>query len=142
MFKRNPSDGPKASTTPKNTVETLIGQTTRIEGDIAFSGGLRLDGQVAGNVRAMGEGLSVLIVSERGRIEGSVEVAHLILNGAVTGDVVARERVELGPESHVLGNVYYGVIEMAPGARISGKLVHYPAGAQPGEPLGGSTPGG
>jgi cytoskeletal protein CcmA (bactofilin family) len=138
MFKRN-SAGVAA---PKNTVETLIGRATRIDGDVSFSGGLRLDGAVAGNVRATGEDLSVLIVSEEGRIEGSVEVAHLVLNGSVTGDVVARERVELGPQSRVQGNVYYGVIEMAPGAQISGKLVHHPSTHSSIQALGGPPPGG
>ena len=123
MFKRNPAGGPA----PKSAVETLVGQSTRIDGDVTFSGGFHLDGTVAGNVRATGPGTSVLIVSEQARIEGSVEVPHLILNGAVIGDVLARERVELGPRSRVTGNVHYGVIEMAPGAQISGKLIHQPA---------------
>lgn len=121
MFKRNP---PPAA--PKNTVETLMGRATRIDGDVTFEGGFHLDGSVAGNVRAAGTGTSVLIVSEEGRIEGSVEVPHVILNGAVTGDVLARERIELGPKAKVSGNVYYGVIEMAQGAQINGKLIHQP----------------
>ncbi len=88
--------------------------------------GLHLDGRVAGNVRAEGAEPSVLIVSESGYIEGSVEVAHVVLNGAVQGDIVARERLELGAKARVSGNVYYGVIEMAMGAQISGKLIHTP----------------
>jgi cytoskeletal protein CcmA (bactofilin family) len=138
MFKRKASGAPAAN----HAVETLLGEATRIEGDVFFSGGLRLDGEVTGNVRAAAGGPSILTVSEQGRIAGSVEVAHLVLNGAVTGDVLARERVELGPKSSVDGNVYYGVIEMAPGARISGKLVHQPTVAPPGEALGGTAPGG
>jgi cytoskeletal protein CcmA (bactofilin family) len=35
----------------------------------------------------------------------------------------ARERLVLGGKARVNGNVFYGVIEMAPGAVITGKLI-------------------
>lgn len=124
MFKRTPV--PAA----KNAVDTLLGKTTRINGDVYFAGGMHIDGQVAGNVRAADEVPSTLIVAEDAAIEGSVEVAHVILNGAVNGDVMARERIELGPLARVNGNVYYGVIEMATGAQINGKLIHHPISSQ------------
>jgi cytoskeletal protein CcmA (bactofilin family) len=65
-------------------------------------------------------------VSETGSIEGSVEVPHVVLNGAVRGDIYARERVVLGATARVEGNVHYGVIEMTLGAEIKGKLVPLP----------------
>jgi cytoskeletal protein CcmA (bactofilin family) len=126
MFKRGSPGG-----SSKRSVDTLVGRGTRIDGDVIFSGGLHLDGQVSGNVRADGDAPAFLIVSEQGRIDGSVEVTHVVLNGAVTGDVLARERVELGPQARINGNVHYGVIEMAPGAQINGKLIHQPVDAAP-----------
>jgi cytoskeletal protein CcmA (bactofilin family) len=117
MFKRNVSE------TNRN-IDTLIGRSTRINGDVQFGGGFHLDGQVTGNVRAEAGVTSVLSVSEHGCIEGSVEVPHVVLNGTVKGDIIARERVELGAKARVNGNVYYGVIEMAMGAQINGKLIH------------------
>lgn len=119
MFKRN-----RDSQTGNRSIDTLIGRTTRINGDLLFGGGFHLDGQVTGNVRADAGVTSVLSVSEHGCIEGSVEVPHVVLNGRVKGDIVARERVELGAKARVNGNVYYGVIEMAMGAEINGKLIH------------------
>jgi len=119
MFKRKP---PGESV--QRTIDTLIGRTTRIKGDVTFSGGCHLDGQVTGNVRAEAGTTSVLSVSEHGAIEGSVHAPHVVLNGTVTGDIHARERVELGAKARINGNVHYGVIEMAMGASINGKLVH------------------
>lgn len=124
MFKRNPT-GP----VPKTHVDTLLARNTRINGDVFFGGGLHLDGAVTGNVRAADGTVSVLIVSEEAAIEGSVEVPHVILHGTVNGDVMARERIELGAKARVNGNVYYGVIEMATGAQINGKLIHQPLAA-------------
>jgi cytoskeletal protein CcmA (bactofilin family) len=113
MFKRRESP---------TALETLIGATVRVAGDVTFSGGLHLDGRIAGNVRGVGAGENRLSVSESGVVEGSVEVSSVDLNGAVRGDIVAPGRVVLGSSARVEGDLSYGDIEMAPGARIISKL--------------------
>ena len=101
-------------------VDTLIGRTAEVRGDLEFRGGLHLEGCIHGNLHAPEGSLSV---SELGRVEGSVDVPQVLLDGTVTGDIRARERLVLGPAARVDGDVHYGAIEMAPGARINGKLV-------------------
>lgn len=108
-------------------IETLIGRRVHVHGDIEFEGGLHLDGQVTGNVRAVAGSESAVSVSEHGSVEGSIEALHVVLNGAVRGDVRGQLKVVLGARSRVHGDVYYGAIEMAPGAEITGRLV--PLGA-------------
>jgi cytoskeletal protein CcmA (bactofilin family) len=104
-------------------IDTLIGRSASVQGDVEFSGGLHLDGRITGSVRATGAADASLSVSEHGVIEGSVEASHVVLNGRVNGDIHGRERVVLGAKARVRGNVHYGIIEMALGAEISGKLV-------------------
>lgn len=104
-------------------IDTLLGKTANLKGDLEFSGGLHLDGRVLGNVRSTAEDGGALSVSESGLIEGNVEVTSIVMNGTVNGDMHARERLVLGGKARVNGNVYYGVIEMAPGAVITGKLI-------------------
>jgi cytoskeletal protein CcmA (bactofilin family) len=104
-------------------IDTLVGKTASLNGDLEFSGGLHLDGRVNGNVRSNSSDGGALSVSESGVIEGNVEVTSIIMNGTVNGDMHARERLVLGGKARVNGNVHYGVIEMAPGAVITGKLV-------------------
>jgi cytoskeletal protein CcmA (bactofilin family) len=104
-------------------IDTLIARSVRIHGGLDFAGGLHLDGQVEGGVRADPQAPSSLSVSDTGSIEGPVDVNDLVLHGTVRGDIVARGRVVLGPKANVEGNVYYGVIEMTMGAQITGKLV-------------------
>ena len=113
-------------------IDTLIGKGVRVQGDVEFLGGMHLDGAIAGNVRSNPAPEATLSVSESGSIEGSVEVPNVILQGQVRGDIRAAERVVLGPTARVEGDVYYGVIEMTLGARITGKLVRLapPAPAQ------------
>ena len=104
-------------------IDTLLGRTASLNGDLEFSGGLHLDGRVLGNVRSNADDGGALSVSETGFIEGSVEVTNIVMNGTVNGDMMARERLVLGGKARVNGNVHYGVIEMAPGAVITGKLI-------------------
>jgi cytoskeletal protein CcmA (bactofilin family) len=112
-------------------VDTLIGSSTKVSGDLNFEGGCHVDGTVKGNVSADLESNSALSVSEDGNVEGGVSVPYVVLHGIVRGDVCASQRVELGPTARVIGNVYYNLIEMAIGAEINGKLVHQPEGQVP-----------
>ncbi len=114
----------KKSKTASAKVDTIVGQQTRIEGDIHFSGGLHIDGRIKGGVIAESGSGSVLTISEHGIIEGDVMVPTVILNGSVTGDVRSGERIELAAKARVDGDVYYNLIEMAMGAMVNGSLVH------------------
>jgi cytoskeletal protein CcmA (bactofilin family) len=116
----------KSSKTKPGHIDTLIGAGTRIIGDVQFTGGLHVDGFVKGNVDAPSESGSMLGISDGGVVEGSVAVPNVVLNGKVVGDILAHDRLELGATARVTGNVYYGLIEMAIGAEINGKLVHEP----------------
>jgi cytoskeletal protein CcmA (bactofilin family) len=104
-------------------IDTLIGKTARVQGDVAFQGGMHLDGHIFGAVRSDEAPDSSLSVSENGAIEGSVQVPSVILHGTIKGDIHATQRVVLGATARVEGNIYYGVIEMTLGAQIIGKLV-------------------
>ncbi len=118
MFNRNKSK--------THRIDTLVGPSTRIIGDVHFTGGFHVDGFVKGNVDAPGDSGSTLSISDGGVVEGSVAVPNVVLSGTVKGDILAHVRLELGATARVEGNVYYGLIEMAIGAEINGKLVHEP----------------
>ncbi|HJV84836.1 MAG TPA: polymer-forming cytoskeletal protein [Noviherbaspirillum sp.] len=115
----------------KGTIDSLIGISTRIEGNVHFQGGLRIDGQVKGNVVATGEEPSMLVISEHAKVEGEVRVAHLVVNGEIVGPVHSSELLELQPRARITGDVYYKALEMHGGALVAGKLTH----DQVGEPV-------
>jgi cytoskeletal protein CcmA (bactofilin family) len=121
-------------------VETLIGKSVSVQGDIEFSGGLHIDGRITGSVRAIAGAPAALSVSEHGVIEGSVTAPSVVLNGRIHGDIACSERVILGAKARVQGNVQYGVIEMALGAEISGKLVSRTKAPVPAKVLTSSSP--
>lgn len=108
---------------PCNTIDTLVGARTELKGDITFTGGLRIDGKLKGNITAKGDGNSTLVLSENAVVIGNVTVPHIITNGTIKGTVRAAERIELQPKAEVAGDLYYKVMEMASGAVVNGNLV-------------------
>ncbi len=103
-------------------IETLIGPGTRVEGHVLATGGVHVEGRVHGNVVAE-SGNAVLQIAEGAVVEGDVDVPRVVVHGEVRGDIRARDRIALGPKARVAGSVVYGVIEMAAGAVIQGRLV-------------------
>lgn len=103
-------------------IKSLIAEGTHMDGHIRFADGLRVDGDVTGNVHADVGKSSILVVSESARIVGQVEADHIIINGSVKGPVIAREMLELQPKARIEGDVHYAALEMHQGALITGLL--------------------
>ena len=105
-------------------IDSLIGTGTTIAGDIHFTGGLRVDGCVKGNIKAVGDKPGTLVLSEMAKIEGEIDVGHVVINGTVAGPVRAKEYLELLPKARVTGDVSYKTIEIHVGAIVMGRMVH------------------
>ena len=112
----------KPNDKPCNTIDTLIGVTTEMKGDIAFSGGLRIDGKIKGNITARADDNSTLVLSENAVVTGDVSVPHMIVNGKIKGNVRSAERLELQPKAEISGDVTYKVLEIAAGAQLNGTM--------------------
>lgn len=103
-------------------IRTLIGEGAVIHGELRFADGLRIDGEVVGDVVATGEGYSILVISEKARITGKVTAGHVIVNGTVVGPIHSSDLLELQPKAQITGDVRYEVLEMHQGATIDGEL--------------------
>jgi cytoskeletal protein CcmA (bactofilin family) len=114
----------KKPAAPQKRLDSLIGAGTVVRGDVLFTGGLRIDGCVEGNVATVDGEPGTLVVSEHARIEGEIRVTHVVVNGAVTGPVQASEYLELQPKARIVGDVTYRTLEMHVGAVIQGRLNH------------------
>jgi cytoskeletal protein CcmA (bactofilin family) len=120
MFGTKPAKG------ASNQIASLIGKGTKVEGNIIFSGCLRVDGEISGKVIAESTP-STLILSEHGVINGHVDVTYLNANGSINGPVRVTEFLELQPKARVSGDVEYGTIEIQQGAVIEGRLLNQKA---------------
>lgn len=109
--------------TPMKRIDSLIGAGTTLTGDIVFTGGLRIDGTVIGNVGASNGEASTLVISERARVAGEIRVSHMVINGEVEGPVHASDYLELQPKARVKGDIFYLRLEMHVGATVEGRLI-------------------
>ena len=120
-------------------IRTLIGEGTVIHGELRFSDGLRIDGEVQGDVVATGDQPSILVISEKARVFGKVKAGHVIINGEVKGPVVSSEALELQPKARIVGDVRYEILEMHPGALIEGEIRPLKAAERPALKLAASN---
>jgi len=125
----------------RHEIGSLIGAGTTVNGDVIFSGGLRVDGVVRGAVHCTeGEKGGVLVVSEHGSIEGEVRAGHLVVAGNIQGPVHAAELIELQPKARIHGDVQYRALEMHHGAVVEGLMVHIPSEGRTALKLAASAP--
>jgi cytoskeletal protein CcmA (bactofilin family) len=109
---------------PQNRIDTLIGAGTVIDGNVTFVGGMRVDGQVNGNVIAVPGSPSTLVLSEQGSICGEVVATHMVVSGSISGAATASEYLELHARAKLRGDVHYKMLEIQLGAVLEGRLIH------------------
>jgi cytoskeletal protein CcmA (bactofilin family) len=122
-------------------IRTLVGEGTVIQGELRFTDGLRIDGEVRGDVIATGDGYNILVISEKARVTGKVRAGHVIISGTVTGPVFSSELLELQPKAQVWGDIRYEALEMHQGATIDGELRPLKAEEKPALKLAASNLG-
>lgn len=103
-------------------IRSLIGEGTAVHGELRFADGLRIDGEVHGDVVAVGDRPSLLVISENARVHGKVMAGHVIINGEILGPVHSTELLEIQPKARINGEVRYEALEMHQGATIDGEL--------------------
>ena len=107
-------------------LSSLIAADVEITGDVAFASGMRVDGRIKGNVIGrMGEGTTpaLLVLSEKGHIEGSVRCGDAVINGSVIGDLDVEHFLELQSNARVTGTIRYRQLQMDVGSMVQGQLV-------------------
>ncbi len=122
MWKSNKSS-------PQKRIDSLIGAGTLVHGDVTFSGGLRIDGHVEGNVIAANGEPATLVISEQALVDGEIRVSHVVVNGTVNGPVTVDDHLELQPKAKIVGDVTYRTVEMHVGALVDGRLTHAEQGS-------------
>jgi len=120
IFKKN-------NATPSQNIETtqidsLIGSNLKIVGDLFFSGGLRIDGTVEGNVTGTHNEKSLMVLSKESHINGNVQSYDAVINGEIVGDVTISHFLELQSNAVIKGNISYRQLQMECGVVVDGNL--------------------
>jgi cytoskeletal protein CcmA (bactofilin family) len=128
MFDRRRPRQPRLQMT---NLSSLIAEGVEITGDLVFSGGLRIDGRVRGQLigRSVdGAPPPLLVLSDRGRIDGSVRCVNAVINGTIEGDLEVEQFVELQAGANVTGTIRYRQIQMELGAVVQGRMQRHDEG--------------
>ena len=116
-------------------LSTLIAEGVEISGDVAFAGGMRVDGVVHGDIegrRGEADRPSLLVLSARGSVEGSIRCGNAVINGSVVGNLDVEHRLELQSDARVTGTIRYRELQMDVGASVQGQLLKVEAAAPAG----------
>ena len=96
---------------------TLIGAGTTLKGDISSNSDLRIDGTVIGNITSTAK----IIIGNSGTVEGDITGNQADIVGKVSGNIRAKELLQLRGESAVTGNLYAGKLQIEPTATFNGQ---------------------
>jgi cytoskeletal protein CcmA (bactofilin family) len=110
--------GSGASLNVKQHSKAAAHNSPELAGDISFRDMLRVNGFIAGTVYSKS---GTLIVDVSSRVDANVEVAVAVISGSVNGDIVAHQRVEIGPNAKIHGNIWTRSIEIKDGAIFEGE---------------------
>jgi cytoskeletal protein CcmA (bactofilin family) len=110
----------------------LLGIDTKFEGSIRFTGTLRIDGTVVGNIHSEPGTGSVLIINQQATVKGDIVSDSVLISGRVEGNVHARERVEIFRSGLLKGDIHTGDIMIEGGAEFQG-YCHMADGASNGQ---------
>ena len=128
LFRKKPHT--PLSTLPER-FDTIIGQSTQVNGDMSSLGSMRVDGQVKGSIHVMDNDPDVaLVIGSGAQVEGDVSAYRVVIAGRVLGNVHATHQVEIYATAEIRGNVKYASIAIEHGAQVQGNLIQtdVPAG--------------
>lgn len=95
----------------------FVGHGTTLTGETDFSAMLRVDGHLVGSVSSE---TGTLIVGTNGQVDANIMVAAAMINGAVNGDIIATEKLQLGRTAKVIGNIHSPRLVIEEGAVLEG----------------------
>ena len=104
------------------SINTLIDKDITVRGNVTYSGGIRVDGSIIGNLTELPGTAGTLIMGDKSRIKGNVSAHTAIIGGDVDGNITCPEYLELHANARVIGDIEYKVIEIHAGAKVFGRL--------------------
>ena len=98
-------------------VHTMIGADAKVEGNISLDGGLIVYGKIRGNVTTKGP----VRISQSAQVIGNITASDVQVGGTIEGNITVENRIVLGKETTVKGDMIYRRLFIEEGAEFSGK---------------------
>lgn len=119
-----PRDRTRGPVEGERRVAAWIGASIVIRGQVTSSEDMTIAGRVEGDVVVQE---NLLVIAPEGHIDGNVLARTVIVNGRVTGDVEAKQKIEVRETGSVFGDILAPRMTVAEGAVLRGHLSIAPA---------------
>jgi cytoskeletal protein CcmA (bactofilin family) len=102
----------------KDDITAFLGAGTIYNGKLSFVGSVRIDGQFTGEIKSEG----TLILGKEAKVEGTINVCHLVLSGNLHGDVVFTGKTMQHRTANLTGNLITRSLIIEEGALLQGTI--------------------
>jgi cytoskeletal protein CcmA (bactofilin family) len=100
-------------------VTAWIGKAVRVEGRVISSEDLTIDGEVEGSIELGGHSLTI---GPEATVKANLLARSVTISGAVIGNVMAVEKVDLLATGSIAGDITTPRFAMAEGATVTGRV--------------------
>jgi cytoskeletal protein CcmA (bactofilin family) len=112
-------DHDKMSTAPNSNSNSknVLNNDVEVKGTLKFSGELTFDGKVDGDIASEG----TLTLGDNAVVKGTIDVGSVVVRGKITGNIVAKDKIELKAKTELFGDVRAAKLVIEEGVTFVGK---------------------
>ena len=105
------------STTPNPNSKNVLNSDVEVKGTLKFAGEMTFDGKVDGDITSDG----TLNLGDNAVVKGTIDVGSVVVRGKITGNVVAKDKIELKAKTELFGDVRAAKLVIEEGVTFVGK---------------------
>ena len=98
---------------------TVLGPSVTLRGELTGDEDLLIEGQFDGSIHLRDH---CLTVGAQGQVKADIEVSRAVIQGAITGNITARDRIEIHKTGKVMGDLVAPGIAIEDGAYFKGSI--------------------
>jgi cytoskeletal protein CcmA (bactofilin family) len=117
MFSSGKKSTAKKPNVQSSRVDTLIGVSTNISGNINATGIIRVDGNYTGDITTESE----VIIGEGGLVKGDIKAQNVSVSGSIEGNIKCSGVLEILPTGNLVGDIETNNLSISEGAVFNGK---------------------
>src|ERR1700736_3484575 len=105
------------STPPNPNSKNVLNSDVEVKGTLKFAGEMTFDGKVDGDINSDG----TLTLGDNAVVKGTIDVGSVVVRGKITGNIVAKDKIELKAKTELFGDVRASKLVIEEGVTFVGK---------------------
>src|SRR6266853_5405924 len=105
------------STPPNPNSKNVLNSDVEVKGTLKFAGEMTFDGKVDGDINSDG----ILNLGDNAVVKGTIDVGSVVVRGKITGNVIAKEKIDIKAKTELFGDVRSAKLVIEEGVTFVGK---------------------